>query len=92
MTRKVLRLLSLGHVGQEGEGLHYLAQAHLIRQDPVDALVIQGAQPVHPLQLIRLQNSLQLQLNELLNDDTKNKAAIIFILVGSSLQTTTYKE
>ena len=50
--------VGFGHVGEEGERLHGLAQAHLIREDPVDALVVQGAQPVHSLQLISLQRSL----------------------------------
>ena len=44
----------LRNVGQKCEGLDRLPQAHLIRQDPVDALVVQGAQPVHPLQLVAL--------------------------------------
>ena len=48
----------LGHIRQEGEGLHGLAQPHLVSQDAVDALVIEGTQPVHALQLVGLQGAL----------------------------------
>ena len=57
----------LSQMGQEGDGLQgllvrspreeregYLAKPHFISQDPVDPILIQTDQPIHPQQLIFL--------------------------------------
>jgi hypothetical protein len=45
--------------------LYGLAEPHLVRKDAVDPLVVQAAQPVHPLPLVGLQLALQLALGSL---------------------------
>ena len=45
----------LSQMCHEGDALHCLTQTHLVGQNPVDALVVQVSQPVHPLQLVSLQ-------------------------------------
>ncbi len=45
--------------------LYGLAEPHLVRKDAVDPLIVQAAQPVHPLPLVGLQLALQLALGPL---------------------------
>ena len=44
---------------EEGNALYGLSEAHFISQYAIDALVIEVGQPVHPLQLVRLQLPLE---------------------------------
>ena len=46
-----LRKLAL-RVRQDRDRLHRLAQAHLVRQDPVQVRLVQAVQPVQPLELV----------------------------------------
>lgn len=46
-----------GQGSEEGDGLHGLAEAHLVRQDAIDALVVQAVQPVHALRGTRTEKS-----------------------------------
>ena len=54
-------------MSHERHALYSLSQAHLIGQDPVDALVVEIGQPVHSLQLVLLQSAVEhLGLRQLL--------------------------
>ena len=50
-------VLPLHEAGQEGDGLDGLAQAHLVRQDAVDVVVVQGRQELEAPQLVVAQGA-----------------------------------
>ncbi|KAH6603254.1 hypothetical protein Trco_008029 [Trichoderma cornu-damae] len=45
----------LGQVGHDGDGLDRLAEAHFVRQDAVDALLVEVDEPVEALELVLLE-------------------------------------
>ena len=56
----------LSEVSQQRDALYGLAKAHLISQNAIDALVIEVGQPIHTLQLVGLQSTVEhLWLGEL---------------------------
>ena len=58
----------MAQVGDEGEHLHRLPQPHLVRQDAVLPVAVEGQQPLHALHLVRVQREghqgLQLVLSQ----------------------------
>lgn len=53
------QLLAYRRMIRAGFGPHRFAQAHLVSQDAVDAIVVQACQPVYALLLVGSQFSLQ---------------------------------
>ena len=49
------QMLALQQQGQEGNGLDGLAQPHLIRQNAIDPVVVQGQQELDTPQLVAAQ-------------------------------------
>ena len=52
------RVRAMGR-GEEGERLQGLPQAHLVREDPAEALAVQVPQPRHPEPLVRAQQRVE---------------------------------